>query len=111
MVILDHKLKFAAYRYLCIFHVLAALKMFPICQTKTTVFKKLYRFCSSVTNMFSVITQRSLLKAHLQHVLSTHQGEEMQAVWCHGIYAKLKWTSEQHHGGNSLQPLPISFLQ
>lgn len=74
-VILDHKqIVFAASCHLCIFHVLAAPKMFTTCQTKTTVFKKLYKICSSVTNTSSVITQMSFLKAHWQLVLSTHQG-------------------------------------
>lgn len=81
-VILDHKLTpFAAYCHLCIFHILTALKMFPTCQTKTTAFKKLYKFCSSVTNTSAVITQMSLLKAHLQLTSTVSSPVEKRCRW------------------------------
>lgn len=81
-VILDHKLiLFAAYCHLCIFPILTALKMFPTCQTKTTAFKKLYKFCSSVTNTSAVITQMSLLKAHLQLTSTVSSPVEKRCRW------------------------------
>lgn len=64
-----------------IFHILAALKIFSTFQTKTTVFKKLQKFCSSVINTSSVITQMSLLKAYLQLTCTVKSPGEKRCRW------------------------------